>query len=269
MESFKNTLVDKRSFVVLLLTAGMGFSLPVSNEDEAQAGSPCRRRCEPELEHDEDAFRNLTRLLYTQINKRYNKTHSWRHIQQKLAEIQAATPIPLSTYACAQGLDWGFSGRSGSFSQYDTLFSNSPSTWIKKLEEREDDSLTGCEWSFTTPKCTYYPHLFLPVICQADCGSRSKECRCGSACKPQVVVQLPVLKFKCVKGKASWKLVTKRHVPPVYGACDCEAEWEQESMETTGIISGAWVYQKVSCHFSNSFFASIYEGYKTFSISSL
>ena len=28
-------------------------------------------------------------------------------------------------------------------------------------------------------------HLFPPVICQAHCGSRSKECRCGSACKPR------------------------------------------------------------------------------------
>ena len=240
----------------------MGFSIPVLNEDEVllQESTPCRRRCEPEC--DEATYRYLAQLLYTQVNMLYNRTRSWRHIQQKLTGLQAATPIPLSTYACSQDLDWGSSCQSGSISRYDTLFNNSPSScsWIKKLEEREENSLTACEWSFLTPKCTYYPHLFPPVICQADCGSRSKECRCGSACKPQVVVQLLVLKLKCVDAMASWKLVTKRHVPPVYGACDCEAEWEQESMETTGIIRrittcrlhGEWIHQKVSGTLSSS-----------------
>ena len=222
MESFRNTLADKRIFVAFLLVAEFSFSHPVSIQNEAQASTPSIPQCEPE--RNEATFRNLTRLLYTKVNMRYKRTSRWQDIQQRLAGIQAATPIPLSTYACSQGLDWGCSSRSGSISRYSTRSSNSPSSWIKKLEDREEDSLTACEWSFLTPKCTYYPHLFPPVICQADCGSRSKECQCGSACKPQINEQLLVLKLKCVKGKASWKLVTKRHVPPVYGACDCEAK---------------------------------------------
>ena len=222
MDSFRNTLADKRILVILLFTAGFSFSLPASNRIEVQAGTTSTLQCQPE--RDETTFLNLARLLYTQVNIRYNRTHSPRHIQQRLAAIKTATPIPLSTYACSQGLDWGCSSRSGSISRYSTYSSNSPSSWVKKLEERKENSLTACEWSFLTPKCTYHPHLFPPVICQADCGSRSKECQCGSACKPQINEQLLVLKLKCVKGKASWKLVTKRHVPPVYGACGCEAK---------------------------------------------
>ena len=230
----RHTPIGKSVFVISLLTAGFCLGIPVSNsnQDATTAPPPNCSRLSCTQEHNEDTFRQLTVMLYTNVEKIMTRgQRTPQRLREALAAIENATPLPLSRYACTENLHGACSNRSAGSSSRTSMFNQEhagasvykadPLSWIHKLGEEKGNSLDACEWAFLTPRCTRRPRLFSPIICEANCATRKAECKCGSVCQPRRHLQLPVLKLKCVSGKPVWSLAWIRHVPPEHGACAC------------------------------------------------